>query len=185
MKFYVRLIIAIATMIIYLTGLRFLVPGDQPYFFLGIGVVAFITWLLGTVQGLSVALLLIPLTNYIYQQFSVSTNYDSFSTSPAYLGLQLILILGIGHLRREKLALQKKEEELTETNARLQTILSQVQELGGLHNMCSECKKIQSDDGEWQPIDDYLKKQTKIEFSHCICPECAQHYHEQLPGLDI
>ena len=68
---------------------------------------------------------------------------------------------------------------------RLQTILSQVQELGGLHNMCRECKKIQSDDGNWQAIDEYLKLQTKMEFSHCICPDCAQHYHEKLPGLDI
>lgn len=179
MNFYVRLIIAIGTMISYLAGLRYLAPGDQPYFFLGIGVAAFITWLQGTVQGLIAALLLIPLTNHIYQQFSVSTSYQSFASSPAFLGLQILLILGIGHLRRERNLLKKKADEFEETSVRLQTILSKVQELGGLHNMCSECKKIQTDGGDWQLIDQYLKAQTKMEFSHCICPDCAEHFHDQ------
>lgn len=185
MNTYIRTVIAVVTMLIYLVGLRYVAPGDQPYFFLGIGVASFIAWLLGTVSGLVAALLLIPLTNYIYQQFAVSTSYQSFATSPAYMGLKILLIIGIGHLRREKNLLKKKADEFEENNARLQTILSQVQEPGGLHNMCGECKKIQTDDGLWQSVDMYLKKQTKMEFSHCICPDCAEHYHQKQTSFDL
>jgi hypothetical protein len=185
MNIYIRTIIAIGTMITYLAGLRYVAPGDQPYFFLGIGVASFIALMLGTVPGLVAALLLIPLTNYIYQQFSVSTSYQSFATSPAYMGLKILLIIGIGHLRREKNRLKKKADDFEENNARLQMILSQVQELGGLHNMCSECKKIQTDDGMWQSVDMYLKKQTKMEFSHCICPDCAEHYQHNQTTMNL
>ncbi|MDF7799138.1 hypothetical protein P4C99_06660 [Pontiellaceae bacterium B1224] len=173
MNQYIRFIIAVAALVAYLAALRFLAPPDQPYFILGIGMVGLISWLLGAIQGVIATVLLIPLTNLIFQQFTVSANYLHFASSPAYLGLQVVTALSIGHLRREKKALRKKEKELKETNEQLQTVLSQVQELGGLHNMCSGCKKIQDDEGNWQSIDSYLKKQTKMEFSHCICPDCA------------
>lgn len=145
--------------------------------------VGLISWLLGAVQGLIATVLLIPLTNLVFQQFTVSANYLHFASSPAYLGLQVITVLSIGHMRREKKALHKKEKELEEINERLQSVLSQVQELGGLHNMCSGCKQIQDDEGNWQSIDGYLKKQTKMEFSHCICPDCAGAFHNASKNL--
>jgi hypothetical protein len=173
MNQYVRFVIAVAALVAYLAALRFVAPPDQPYFILGIGMVGLISWLLGAIQGVIATVLLVPLTNLIFQQFAVSASYLHFASSPAYLGLQIVTALAIGHLRREKKALRKKEKELEETNERLQSVLSQVQELGGLHNMCSGCKQIQDDEGNWESIDGYLKKQTKMEFSHCICPDCA------------
>lgn len=179
MNRYVRLIIAIAAMVAYLAALRFVAPPDKPYFILGIAIVGLVAWLLGTVQGLAAALLLIPATNYIYDQFSVSTSYMTFACSPAFLGIQIMAAAALGHLRRETKQLRDKEELLKDTNEHLQHALSQVKELGGIHSLCSTCKKIQADDGEWQFVDKFLKEKTKMEFSHCICPECAEHFHDQ------
>ncbi|MDF7806666.1 hypothetical protein P4E94_04395 [Pontiellaceae bacterium B12219] len=172
----VRLITAIASLAGYLAVLRYVAPPDRPYFILGIGIVGLVTWLLGTVQGIIATVLLVPLTAWIYQQFQVSASYTHFASTPAYLGLQIILVLGIGYMRRENLSLRRKQAELEETNHQLQRTLGKVQELGGIHNMCSGCKKIQDDEGIWQSIDAYLKAHTKMEFSHCICPDCARNF---------
>ncbi|MDZ8120443.1 hypothetical protein [Pontiella agarivorans] len=172
----IRLATAVAALIAYLATLRFILPPDQPYFILGIGMVALITWLLGTIPGIIALGALIPLTHLVYQQFTVSASYVHFASSPAYLGLQLALALGIGHMRREKMRLQKIATELLESNAHLQDVLSQVQELGGVHNLCSGCKKIQDDSGVWQSIDRFLKSKTKMKFSHGMCPDCADKF---------
>ncbi|MEE9368028.1 MAG: hypothetical protein V3V05_04085 [Pontiella sp.] len=174
-----RVIVAISAITVYLLALRYVAPGDKPYFIFGISIVGLVAWLLGMVPGLVTALLLIPITNLIYQQFSISTSYMTFANSPAYLGTQILAAVTLGHLRREKNKLSHKETELEETNVLLQRALSQVQELGGLHNLCSECKSIQDDDGNWQEIDTYLKDQTKMKFSHCMCPACANNFHKQ------
>ncbi|WP_372846344.1 hypothetical protein [Pontiella sp.] len=176
MNLYVRLATAIGSMAAYLAALRFVAPPDQPYFIMGIGVVGLVAWLLGSLQGLIAALLLVPLTNLIYEQFSLATSYDHFAGSPAYVGMQIIIALAIGHLRRKKKAIRQKELEMEETNHQLQAVLSQVKELGGIHNLCSSCKMIQDDQGSWQSIDRFLTQHTKMEFSHCICPDCAETF---------
>ncbi|MEA2068356.1 MAG: hypothetical protein U9P12_04070, partial [Verrucomicrobiota bacterium] len=90
MNRYVRLVIAVTATAVYLLALRYIAPSDKPYFIMGIGLVGFVAWLLGTVQGLIAALLLIPLTDLVYQQFTISTSYISFASSPAYLGIKIL-----------------------------------------------------------------------------------------------
>jgi len=181
MNRYVKLIVAIMAPTAYLLALRYMLPSDEPYFILGIGIVGLITWLLGTASGLVATLLLIPLTRLVYDQFSISTSYLSVASSPPYLGIQILAVVAIGHLRREKNRLTHKADELEDTNQHLQNTLSHVQEIGGLHNLCGECKKIQDANGIWKPVDLYLKEQTKMEFSHCICPDCADHFNDPVP----
>lgn len=179
MNKYVKYAASFAAVAVYLLVLRYVAPSDKPYFILGIGIVGLIAWLLGSIHGLITVIALIPLTNLVYQQFSISTSYASFASSPAYLGIQILGSIVFGYLGRKNSELSRKDTELKEANARLQTILSQVKELGGIHNLCSECKSIQNDEGSWQTIDLYLKDQTKMEFSHCMCPECAELYIKQ------
>lgn len=183
MKLYARLAIAAGAIAIYLGALRYVTPPDQPYFVLGVGIVGLVSWLLGSLAGLGAMLALIPLTNLVYQQFTVSTSYASFSCSPAYIGLQVILCIAIGYLHRERKKQWMKEEQLKEANIQLQSVLSKVQELGGLHNLCSGCKQIQTDEGQWQPIDQYLSKYTKMEFSHGICTDCGAAFQRAAETL--
>ncbi len=176
MKKYVKLLMAIAVTIGYLAILRYIAPSREPYFVLGIGLIGYIAWLYGIAIGLATALLLTPATLYIYSQFEVSTSYMSFASSPAYIALEVLVIAGLGRLRNKTAQLSKKEILLTETNEKLKEALSKVQEIGGIHSLCTSCKSILGDDGRWIKIDTYLKEKTKVEFSHGMCPNCAKEY---------
>ena len=56
-----------------------------------------------------------------------------------------------------------------------------VKVLQGMLPICSNCKKIRSDEGYWEQIEDYLHVHSEIEFTHSICPKCAK----ELYGIDV
>ena len=174
MNKFVKIITATAAIGGYFLILRFVAPSHEPYFIIGIALIGLIAWLYGVVAGLTSALLLIPATHYIYNQFEISTSY--FSSSPAYIAVEVLAAVMLGRLRQTNIKLSQKESILAEANERLQGALLQVRELGGIHCLCSSCKKILSDQGDWLEIDRYLKEKTKVEFSHGICPDCAAEY---------
>ena len=176
MNKYVKLIVAIAAIGGYALMLRYVAPSREPYFFLGIALIGYVAWLYGTVAGLAIGALLVPATGYIYGQFEVSTSYMSIASSPAYIALEVLATVMLGHLRNKNMVLLKKEAVLEEANGSLQAALAQVKEIGGIHSLCTVCKSILDDDGSWTKIDTYLKEKTKAEFSHGMCPECAKEY---------
>lgn len=45
--------------------------------------------------------------------------------------------------------------------------------------ICAHCKKIRDEQGEWQPLENYLYDRLGVRFTHGICPACmAEHYPE-------
>jgi hypothetical protein len=54
--------------------------------------------------------------------------------------------------------------------------------LSGLLPICSHCKNIRDDKGYWNKIESYIHEYSDAEFSHGICPECAQKYY---PDMDL
>jgi methyl-accepting chemotaxis protein len=71
----------------------------------------------------------------------------------------------------------REREQLIE---QLQKSLGEVKTLRGFLPICSSCKKVRGDQGYWQQIDSYLREHTEAEFSHSLCPDCAQRlYPEQ------
>ncbi len=52
--------------------------------------------------------------------------------------------------------------------------------LRGFLPICSSCKKIRSDQGYWQQIESYLSEHSEAEFSHGLCPDCAQTLYPEL-----
>jgi len=52
--------------------------------------------------------------------------------------------------------------------------------LKGLLPICSFCKKIRIDEGEWEVLESYISKRTESQFSHGLCPDCRK---EQYPNL--
>jgi GAF domain-containing protein len=62
----------------------------------------------------------------------------------------------------------------------LREALAQVKTLEGLLPICATCKKIrESDDAgqeRWTPIEGYVMKRTQAEFSHGMCPACAERW---------
>ena len=50
--------------------------------------------------------------------------------------------------------------------------MREVHELESLLPICSYCKKIRDDAGNWQRLENYIADRTGASFTHGCCPEC-------------
>ncbi len=67
--------------------------------------------------------------------------------------------------------------------AGLQEALTRIKTLRGLLPICSSCKKIRDDEGDWSQIETYIRDHTEVDFSHGLCPVCADELYPELkPG---
>jgi hypothetical protein len=49
--------------------------------------------------------------------------------------------------------------------------------LEGMLPICSHCKNIRNDKGDWERMEAYISRRSEAEFSHGICPSCSdKHY---------
>lgn len=46
--------------------------------------------------------------------------------------------------------------------------------LEGLLPICSYCKKIRDDEGEWQVLEKYIQERTTATFTHGVCQSCLK-----------
>ena len=70
-------------------------------------------------------------------------------------------------------------------NVELEALLLRTQErelkvLRGLLPICAHCKKIRDDQGYWRQIESYIRQHTEADFSHGICPQCAESIYPWL-----
>jgi len=56
----------------------------------------------------------------------------------------------------------------------LRKSLANVRTLRGLIPICAHCKKVRDDEGYWHAVEHYLKEHSEAEFTHGICPQCAE-----------
>lgn len=52
----------------------------------------------------------------------------------------------------------------------------ELKQLEGLLNVCSYCKKIKDDEGDWNQMEVYISNHSEAEFSHGVCPSCYEKY---------
>jgi len=85
---------------------------------------------------------------------------------------------GLTLYRTLRYAIERKQEEAEREHLikELQKALAEVKTLSGLLPICSGCKKIRDDHGYWNRIETFISQHSNAEFSHGICPECAQKY---------
>lgn len=78
-------------------------------------------------------------------------------------------------------AIERKrgEEERGRLILELQESLARVRTLSGLLPICANCKKIRDDKGYWNQIEIYIRERSQAEFTHGICPDCAQRLYPQ------
>ncbi|NQT25595.1 hypothetical protein HQ585_09590 [candidate division KSB1 bacterium] len=83
-------------------------------------------------------------------------------------------------IRRRKQLLEIRVHERTEAlaaaNEELQTALDDVQHLEGLLPICAACKNVRDDKGYWHQVESYISKNSNVEFSHSLCPDCSPKY---------
>lgn len=57
----------------------------------------------------------------------------------------------------------------------LSDALDRVKTLRGMLPICAWCKKVRDDQGYWTQVESYISRHSEAEFTHGICPACADH----------
>jgi len=66
------------------------------------------------------------------------------------------------------------EYQVKDNTARILRLQSDVQNLHRILPICAWCKKIRDDRKHWLSVEEYIATHSDADFSHTICPECAQ-----------
>lgn len=69
--------------------------------------------------------------------------------------------------------------KLMEEKQNLKQAQGRINTLSGLIPICCHCKKIRNDEGYWQQVEVYVRDHTQADFSHGICPDCAETLYKQ------
>jgi len=114
-----------------------------------------------------------------YLQLSPSVNRALFisSLSTVFLGILIVVYIFTRYIK-------KHEDEQEDLIQQLRKALSEVKTLRGFLPICSSCKKIRDDKGYWNQIELYIRDRSEAEFSHSICPDCADKYYPEFDLFD-
>lgn len=104
---------------------------------------------------------------------AIKTNPSGYLVKP-YDNAELRSCIEIALIKYR--AAKEREKLIVE----LENALLQVKKLSGLLPICAACKKIRDDKGGWQQIEDYIATHSEADFSHSICPQCAQRLYPEL-----
>ncbi len=72
------------------------------------------------------------------------------------------------------------EQEVDKLIRSLQSSLSNMRTLRGMITICTTCKKIRDDRGDWNSLERYLMSRTPATFSHSYCPDCLTDVRRSL-----
>ncbi len=108
----------------------------------------------------------------------VSEILQAFSVSMLPWGLAFMILSALLGVFWGKI--KQADKEKSEVIAELQKALKKVKTLSGFLPICASCKKIRDDKGYWNQIEVYISEHSEAEFSHGICPECAQKLYPDI-----
>jgi hypothetical protein len=69
--------------------------------------------------------------------------------------------------------LRRERRELREAVAHLEAARTTIATLEGVLPICAHCKRIR-DRGDWIRVETYVEQRSGAQFSHGICPDCAE-----------
>jgi hypothetical protein len=92
------------------------------------------------------------------------------------IGLAALLVGAAFFIRVTNPLLTKLHKTIDE----LKAAMNKVKVLSGFLPICASCKKIRDDNGYWNNIEEYIRERSEAEFSHGICPDCAQKLYPNL-----
>lgn len=56
----------------------------------------------------------------------------------------------------------------------LSNALAKTSAFAGILHICSSCKKVQDEEGDWKQIEDFIREHSGAEFRHIVCPDCTK-----------
>ena len=82
------------------------------------------------------------------------------------------------HLHLEIASREEAEVEKQKLIEKLSVALRDIRELSGLVPICASCKKIRTDAGYWEQIEQYLHRHSQLRFTHVYCSDCSASLEE-------
>jgi PAS domain S-box-containing protein len=86
-------------------------------------------------------------------------------------------VIGVARDVTERVRLEGEREGLI---VELREALDKIRTLKEMLPICASCKKIRDDQGYWNQIESYIRAHTGTEFTHSICPDCAQRLYPEI-----
>ena len=83
-------------------------------------------------------------------------------------------------LRAERNTRKAREQELLLRTQALEQAMREVKVLRGLIPICAKCKRIRTDTGDWQQLEEYIQNHSEVEFSHGFCQGCMKEIYPQV-----
>lgn len=87
-------------------------------------------------------------------------------------------IVGVtSDITQRKTGEKKREDliqELGQALAEKERLLTENRVLRELLPICSGCKRIRDEQGNWWPLDLYVSRRTEARLTHTICPDCRR-----------
>jgi phosphoserine phosphatase RsbU/P len=124
---------------------------------------------------------------------ALDSGAHDFLSKPVHAGeLRSRIAVGVRLVKAEDAIRLKNRElanindQLNQTNTKLQSALNEIKTLQGILPVCINCKKfrLENMDGanpdSWVTMEEYIGSRTEAEFSHGICPECAAKLYPNL-----
>jgi PAS domain S-box-containing protein len=109
----------------------------------------------------------------VHRRKDGSTYEVEISTNGAFYGGKKYIFCVCRDIT-EKVRAEREREALI---AKLQEALAELKTLRGIIPVCSFCKKVRDDQGYWEQVEVYIRKNSEANVSHGICPDCLrQHF---------
>ncbi len=97
-----------------------------------------------------------------------------------------IIILGIWGIRKIE-ATQRQQFFMwrcaQQANDKLNAAMQKIKTLKGLLPICSKCKKIKDEQGDWHPVEIYIGRHSESNFTHGLCPDCLEEALAEIESL--
>lgn len=112
---------------------------------------------------------------------------DASTATAATLALVLANVVGSEMCREQQIWRRRQFlalAEQRELSASLERAMGEIKTLRGIVPICMHCKRISNDLGDWEQIETYVREHSHVEFSHGLCPQCAQSHYPEIDWED-
>jgi len=162
--------IAVATALTWLLW-SYIQPSSTPLFFIAVMTSSLYG---GAVAGLIATLASTAVIAFMFMppRFSFDIGADD-AFRLIMFGVVALMTNSIAAERKRAAAQQQRLiDELREANARIQT-------LSDMLPICPHCKRVRTNETNWQSLEAYLDEAPDLRVSHALCPQCARRLYPE------
>ena len=75
---------------------------------------------------------------------------------------------------------KKAETDREKLLIELQQAMEKVKVLSGFLPICSSCKKVRDEQGQWRQVEEFISSYSDTKFSHGMCPVCTEKIYPEI-----